>query len=597
MAGCNSENKKDKNTTQNQTGKTNNGETKNSTAKDAGNAIVGASSEIFDKIFIDTGLRSNSNAETNLRKENVEFYNEKWFQGKWFNNVGKMRLYGPLDERVVFHAEMSHTSDDTDKNWVMRIGKGGQIYSYVMGGLARKYPDSANRGEVMPPQMRASGDWVDDTLTLTWCAYPEINKRLDPKYGLIGHIGNTGTDSTAGYIHQAGVYISKDAEILKDQSGERQFYSPCLGEYWDPETRSYYMVNWGQMAHIPSVWQSNMLIYTRYRDIGDGVVEITYASANFGDFPFSDLSSPWGGVRRSALPDFVLSKPDGSYKQVAGRNDPWEKCQFNQTVTARSTGGWIANTKDAGNPEAYALGWVLGKDPEVEGLTKEEKSLLDWDQELISYGWADKFMHSSQRDEDDANIKLLGQPREYNVVANAYRYIIRPGDVVYSTFYLVNGKLKDVAAKCNELSDKVRVGYLKMEQKNADLIPLYWKKLGNQKVLDNEGDGKPACYVYAQPALGTRPLYLLRDTQENKYVITTDPYILSGQVNSIYKNMPAYRPYDGRVEYVKILGFVVGSVESDAGDLKYNLLEDVVQDITLFPGNGNGDRGVRVGVK
>ena len=550
-----------------------------------------SSPKIFDRIFNDY-MRPAGDNTTNFRKDISSFYNEKWFQGQWLFNKGKMRLYGPLDESMVFHAEMSHTASGSDKNWIMRIGKGGQIYSYVMQGMKNKYPDSVNKGEVMPPQSRTSGDWVDDTTTLTWCSYPDINKRVDPKYGSMGHIGDSGTDSTAGYIHQAGVYIHKDPEVLDN----RQFYSPCLGDYWDQASRSYYMVNWGQMAHIPSVWQSSMLIYTRYRDIGDGVVEVTYVSANFGDFPFSDLSTPWGGVRRSALPDFVLSNTDGSYKQVAGRNDPWEMCQFSQIVPASRTGGWIANAEDAGDPESYALGWVLGKDPVVEGLTKDEKAKLDWDQELICYGWGDKYMHSSQADEEDPNIKSLGQPREFNVIANAYRYIIRPGDVVYANFYLVSGKLKDVASKCNELVDKVHVGYMKLEQSNADIIPLYEKTIKKQKILDSAGDGEPLCYIYAQPAQGTRPLYLLHDTQEDRYVVTTDPYLLASAVKSSYNDMPAYRPYDGRTEYIKLLGFVSTSQRTD-GSLQYKTLADIVPDKSYFPGTGNGDDGVMVRVK
>ena len=62
------------------------------------------------------------------------------------------------DETDVFHVELQHQSNDLD--WNIRIGKGGQLYSWNLNGT----------GELIPPQGHSQGNspWVDDVVLMTW---------------------------------------------------------------------------------------------------------------------------------------------------------------------------------------------------------------------------------------------------------------------------------------------------------------------------------------------------------------------------------------------------------------------------------------------
>lgn len=105
--------------------------------------------------------------------------------------------------------------------------------------------------------------------------------------------------------------LQKDDGLLTDP-----FFSPNVAKHCERGICSF--ASWGQHAHVPSNYFSGMLYYTRYRDCGDGVLEVTWmmhnsaARPNFAGDTWEYLNVPWGGVRTSTLKDVLLATSDGN---------------------------------------------------------------------------------------------------------------------------------------------------------------------------------------------------------------------------------------------------------------------------------------------
>jgi len=172
------------------------------------------------------------------------------FKFSW-SNVSNWWQTNAKYEKNTFLAEMQHADANQNRTWKIRFGTGGNIYSYIN-----------ILGEVMPPQYHANGPFVDEV----WQTVA-VNGPKNVKHPF--------------FIHQAGDYQS-DPLLLNTP-----FFSPNLGKYCEGTTCTF--VSWGQQAHVPTSFSSNILYYTRYKDCGNGVLETTYSFQNFG--PASDSSA------------------------------------------------------------------------------------------------------------------------------------------------------------------------------------------------------------------------------------------------------------------------------------------------------------------
>ena len=217
-------------------------------------------------------------------------------------------------ESEVFLAQMNHIDTDTNRTWSLRIGKGGNPYSFV-----------GPFGEAMPPQNHANAPWIDEVWQMVAVDQTK-NGKPDPYF-----------------IHQAGTY-QREATLK-----ERPFYSPNVASFCTAEKGTCSFVSWGQHAHVPTLYTSPMLYYTRYTDCGEGVIEVTWMMYNMGascdgkvaEDTWSYLNVPWGGVRTSNLRDVV-----------------WERDGKNEVFTPLA--GWgadghiLKNLKDFGGYTAFA---------------------------------------------------------------------------------------------------------------------------------------------------------------------------------------------------------------------------------------------------
>jgi len=141
-------------------------------------------------------------------------------------------------EPQVFQAEMSNVNAaDPDKSWTIRVGSGGNIYSF--------------RGpffEAIPPQYHTDGEWVDE---VTQSVAVNLAQNGDSDY----------------YMHQAGIY-TKDGPHT-----DQPFFSPSIAKHCSD--KECFFASWGQQAHTPTKHISNTIYFNGYRDCGDGIIEFT----------------------------------------------------------------------------------------------------------------------------------------------------------------------------------------------------------------------------------------------------------------------------------------------------------------------------------
>ncbi len=434
-----------------------------------------------------------------------------------------------LDENSVFHARLQHKSVD-ERCWEIGIGKGGQMYSIC-----------SSFGEAMPPQTPES-QWMDETWQFTTIYGHLLGRDLPQEKRRYGN----------AFVHQSGIYTRE-----KDT---KPFYSPILATHHDAERRAYSLVSWGQIP-TASVNRSGILVYTQYRDLGAGVIEVTYVIYNFENQPISNLG-PWGGVRTSVFPEHVVSKPDGSYRFFT----PWNYGSKGCRINFEDTGGWAAATQNAANPHSYAIGVVFGKELDRKG---EHRGKPRYDCGNSRHG-----------------------RRDYTVQATVINIKDRPFTAHLLRMYFVIGTLEDVAKKANQLVDFADYELLDYNEENTPLVTLYLKRYagGSQVVsrqIPRSPEAQTACKVYAYPVKGSLPLFVIKDNPTAQYFITTDPYTRCQRgpfqnplgpgdaAYEKYENRTVYRPFARKTDWVELLGFVMPKDIANTDGREYVPMSDV----------------------
>ena len=437
-----------------------------------------------------------------------------------------------IDEKDVHHATLQHRSV-TERSWELGIGKGGQIYSMY-----------STFGEAMAPSTPSS-QWNDEVWQFT-----TIYERLLGSDLPVSPHDAAQMNYANAFVHQSGIYT--------EEKGSKPFYSPILAEHFDEKERSYAVLSWGQIPS-PSINRSGILVYAKYRDLGAGVIEVTYVIYNFEDEPMTNLG-PWGGVRTSVFPEHVISNPDGSYRYFT----PWsygfdrlDGCRIN----FEDTGGWAAVTANADNPYSHAIGVVFGKQLDKKG---------------DHYG----------KPRYDCGDSRHGK-RDYTVQATVIHIKDKPGTPHMLRMYFAIGTLDKVAAKCNQLADHADYEPLDLTETNTPLVPLFRKRVREDTVLSREGQGQPVCRVYAWPVNGSVPLFLMKNNETGRTFVTTDPYAQCAsepfknpfepghESYEKYQNRTIYRPYLKQTDWVELLGFVMPKDKVDTEAATYMPLSDI----------------------
>ena len=131
------------------------------------------------------------------------------------DNTSKWDEMSENYEQYLFQVQMSHTDDNKNRTWSIRLSKAGNMYSYV-GAF----------GEAVPPQYHEDAPWIDEV----WQSVAVVpSKNVEPnKY----------------FIHQAGAY-QRDTPL-----DETPYFSPNIARHCADRQCSF--ATWGTQVHSPS---------------------------------------------------------------------------------------------------------------------------------------------------------------------------------------------------------------------------------------------------------------------------------------------------------------------------------------------------------
>jgi hypothetical protein len=419
-------------------------------------------------------------------------------------------------ENLVFLAEMSsHSDENPDQDFTLRIGKGGQIYSLIAGF-----------GESIPPQW-VHPNWVDESYGGGTSYAPWV----DEVWQMVAVDGalNNSPDSSY-FIHQAGVYLKTPDQISP-------FYSPVIAQYYNAQESSFTTVNWGQQAHTEDLlntgFSSKLIYYTKYTCSYPGIIQVDQMMYNFGSDNMSFLNVPWGGVRHSNLGHTFLSNPDHSYQEITGA--------YGQTpvIQADQTAGWLAWSNDAsGNSSALAIANTTST------VTNGN---------VIRYGDAGN-LDAAWNQRDYSVLEMIRFPNNDQLkfgTSMSFRYFYVIGSSVDQLRdVIVDLDLESEAYDLDqtpELSDVDSMGYTVGQDVN------------NRYIL-SESNSESAWYLRSSPYKDSYPVFLIEGS-DSMDMITTDPYVFSS------------KPWDGQASSWSLLGYssrpLVASLTNDsvcAGD-------------------------------
>ena len=431
-------------------------------------------------------------------------------------------------------SSISQLEKNASNDWKLRIGLGGQIYSLKTDAL----------GETVPPQYRSSdggqwAPWVDEV----WQTVSVYNKDGDSKFN-----------------HSAGIYI-------KDPILTEPFYTPRLATEIDEPNKSFYSMNWMQPAGklYTEDNPSHIINLTKYKDLGDGVIEVTLGMYNFGSTEvYNYHNMPWGGVRRTALEyNYTANIDQTTYTQMTG-NFGVPDFATRTVFDTDQTGGWTTFCSENSGDYGQSMGVVFGKDEQLENTYQKNR---------IRQGYTKLTPESGETDW-----------RNYTVFTLNVRHYLNQGEGIWTRQYFVFGETRaDVEnkIKSKNLVDNTLFEDMNITEDSVDLIgyQIATKNVDVDGTIEEKFDrvirGKsPVFYLYSAPVSGSIPIFEMVKANGER-IITHNPYTIG-----------TYKMYDTSVvSEINMLGFA--SITDDrSAALDTIFLE--------FPENYIADEGVRL---
>ena len=480
-----------------------------------------------------SSIKVESNYTGTFSKQNsVSFDTSLWAATNGTINWSNYPLQVPYTEEDVYHTQITHSPGlSADIGWTIRIGKGGHIYYIDLEGL----------GQIICPN-RSFSPWNDDCMTTTVYSAPESN--TDAQMG--------GNDSFAnGYIHGSGMYIKPHMDPINN----KPFYCPLLAEKFDVRDRSYSVINWG-LVPKPNINRGDVLFYSRYRDLGNGVLELTFYCYNFGNRVYNFAETPWWAVRPSKFPNMIEGINGTSSFKINNKTF--------QSGAIAASGGWGAHTVNPSDPDSITCALVWGS---------------------ASTGTA-------------VNFGLVNNgERDMALIAPSYSALNMPyGTGFCYRRYAVFGKLKNVTGICEQLNKQALLKTIEFPTSYAGKLPLYTSTLESQNVLSTSSGGTLVGYTYPIPVKDSLPLMLMKNNDTGNYFLSTDPYAICGKLPftnpypvghakyATYQNKHIYQVYDGKTKWVSLLGFVKQTSTPGFADPGYQLLTDIIGSIPFIEG-------------
>ena len=417
-----------------------------------------------------------------------------------------------LDERQVFHAQIQHDQNENN-SFTLRIGKGGQVYS-LRGPF----------GESVPPSCTGEGPsrspWNDEvwqfvTVCSKYNGLKAIQQSGDVPESTLEAITAIPYKSTF-FIHNSGAYVTDSRTI-------NNLYCPMLAASQTNDKRGYRSLTWGLVPQVRTIHRSPVLYYNQVRDIGNGIIELTWVVHNFSprdDIVFDFLNAPWGGTRHTSLPYHAISSPDNTLKP---RDAFFPDKKPDGTISLRKTGGWkIASASK--DEDSASLALVFGRDKHLE----EQQAKADRGEPYTQRGSGvlrDFLAHYPQLYNGiwkDWETRPENSFRNYDVIEMIPNLTLRPGESIWYRSFLVVNQRNDAAALAQSLVKDVDYGLLRFSTTDTPRVPVY---LVDNRVVETAAAGtQPAVHLFSRPVPGSHPVFLLEDTQTGHEIISTDLY-------------------------------------------------------------------------
>ncbi len=421
-------------------------------------------------------------------------------------------------------SQMVHgdAEDQANLSWDIRVGRGGHLYSFRIPAL----------GETVPPSWRSEPNgspWNDEV----WQGVAVDTSLNDPPHSRY-------------FIHQSGVYV-------RDAAVSEPFYSPTVASWVNEEERSYTTINWGQQAHTNiytdenpnNDWQSHLLYFTRYRDLGQGLIEVSLGFYNYGPDHLNHFNMPWGGVRRTTTEHAFISQGNGTgWNKIEGNFGDGTGTGFD------GTGGSIAfSGSETGSSPSLALVYGFDSSPRLTYQTSSSQ---------LRYGYAGG---AFQPGEDDW--------RNYFVLSVIRRYALDQGRGVWSRYYFVQGDdLADLSTRIADRSLTADPTLFAFDYTEENTPLIAYRTSGSGAAFRIVKDGRaPRFFLYAYPVAGSFPIYEIIGRDGSRF-LTWNPYATG-----------VIKTYDGTIAGIRLLGFAMRSSSVGGSPYSYESLETIVASV------------------
>lgn len=417
-----------------------------------------------------------------------------------------------LDEKQVFHAQIQHDQDENN-SFTLRVGKGGQIYS-LRGPF----------GESVPPSCTGKGPsrspWNDEVWQfVTVCSRYNGTKALKRS----GTVPESALEALTALPYRSTFFIHNSGAYIPDSQSIKNLYCPMLAASSTEDQRAYRSLTWGLVPQVRTIHRSPILYYNQVRDIGNGIIELTWVVHNFSareDIVFDFLNAPWGGTRHTSLPHHAISLPDNTLKPRSSFFTPEKP---GGTVSLRKTGGWkIASVSEDNHASSLAL--VFGRDKHLE----EEQAKAKRGEPYCQRGGGmlrDFLAHYPQLYDSiwkDWETRPENSFRNYDVIEMIPNMTLRPGESIWYRSFLVVNQHDKANSIAQSLVDDIDYGLVEFSRSDTPRVPVY---LVDSKVVENPPAGtEPATYLFARPVPGSHPVFLMEDTATGQEIISTDLY-------------------------------------------------------------------------
>lgn len=441
-----------------------------------------------------------------------------------------------------------------ERSYEMRMGKGGQVYSF-----------KGDFGEALPPQWRNRFNEDGNALPNSTSGV-DTDGNVVPHYGnwapwndevwqIVGsdqndqktYIDQSGNDSIRSYtqnIHQAGPYMNNYAHRASDLT-EAPYYSPTVQSFYDESEQAYTSIIWGQSENpayvydstgcnpcFPDPFRPSTLFYLRYKNLGEGVIQADFLIFNYHRTrKIGFWGVPWAGIRHSVLPYAFISddfNDPGSYENLDHPLPVWTE---GATRNTNQTCGWFAFSTVAGG-SGPALAFVTAK---TSG--GGEYNDMRWGTALGPDDVRDLTIFSRRHIPGPSNLwELVG------------------GESIRGRYFIVIDESVDAVVDQIEnknLTEAASVEKFTFSQTEALDIHYAFTTNDSGDLTVSETTAQTSDLTVKQkPFLGSFPVYLIK-TESGATKITANPYCFS------------LRPYDGTVTTIELLGFTATEQDID----------------------------------